>query len=348
MIRWGIIGPGSIARVFCNGLRFSQTGTAVAVASRDKQKATQFADLFSIDTVHASYDALLADDGVDAVYVATIHPAHLEWVEKAAAAGKHILVEKPMGMNAGQVGAMVEAARSNDVFLMEAFMYRCHPQMQKLAELIADGAIGPVRVVRSAFGYRAGFNPDSRAYSRELGGGGIMDVGCYPASAARFVAGAASEKHFLDPIEVKASGIIGESGVDYYTAATLRFENGVIGEISTGVACNLPGEIAVFGEEGILRVPQPWLPSSPCRTAQHALPLDTTFPSSELVLERGGSVEHIEVVADRDLFTYEADAVAAHIDARQSPTMSWDDSLGNMRLLDQWRAQIGLSYPQDA
>ena len=228
---------------------------------------------------------------------------------------------------------------------MEAFMHRCHPQM--LAELIADGAIGPVRVVRSAFGYRAGFNPDSRAYSRELGGGGIMDVGCYPASAARFVAGAASEKHFIDPIEVKASGIIGESGVDYYTAATLRFENGVIGEISTGVACNLPGEIAVFGEEGILRVPQPWLPSSPCRTAQHALPLDTTFPSSELVLERGGSVEHIEVVADRDLFTYEADAVAAHIDARQSPTMSWDDSLGNMPA-DQWRAQIGLRYPQDA
>ena len=163
MIRWGIIGPGSIARVFCNGLRFSQTGTAVAVASRDRQKAVQFADLFSIDTVHASYDALLADDGVDAVYVATIHPAHLEWVEKAAAAGKHILVEKPMGMNAGQVGAMVEAARSNDVFLMEAFMYRCHPQMQKLAELIADGAIGPVRVVRSAFGYRAGFNPARNA-----------------------------------------------------------------------------------------------------------------------------------------------------------------------------------------
>ena len=348
MIRWGIIGPGSIARVFCNGLRFSQTGAAVAVASRDRQKAAQFADLFSIETVHASYDALLADSGVDAVYVATIHPAHLEWVEKAAAADKHILVEKPMGMNAIQVEAMVEAARSNDVFLMEAFMYRCHPQMQKVAELIADGAIGTVRVVRSAFGYRAGFNPDSRAYSRDLGGGGIMDVGCYPASAARFVAGAASEKAFLDPIEIKANGIIGESGVDYYTAATLRFENDVIGEISTGVACNLPGEIAVFGEEGILRVPQPWLPSSPCRTAQHALPLDTTFPSSELVLERGGSVENIEVVADRDLFTYEADVVAAHIDARQAPTMNWDDSLGNMRLLDQWRAQIGLRYPQDA
>ena len=165
MIRWGIIGPGSIARVFCNGLRFSQTGAAVAVASRDRQKAAQFADLFSIETVHASYDALLADSGVDAVYVATIHPAHLEWVEKAAAAGKHILVEKPMGMNAVQVEAMVEAARSNDVFLMEAFMYRCHPQMQKVAELIADGAIGTVRVVRSAFGYRADFNPDSRAYS---------------------------------------------------------------------------------------------------------------------------------------------------------------------------------------
>ncbi len=347
MIRWGILGPGQIARVFCNGLRFSQTGEAVAVASRDEQRAQQLADLFSIGKVHTSYEALLADDGIDAVYIATIHPAHLEWVEKAAAAGKHILVEKPMGMNAMQVEAMVEAARSNDVFLMEAFMYRCHPQMQKVADLIADGAIGAVRVVRSAFGYRAGFSPDSRAYRRDLGGGGIMDVGCYPASAARFVAGAASGQPFLDPTEVNASGVIGESGVDYYAAATLRFANDVIGEISTGVACNLPGEIAVFGEEGILRVPEPWLPSSPCRTAQQALPPDTTFPSSELILERGGTAEHIEVAVDRDLFTYEADIVAAHIDARQSPTMGWDDSLGNMRLLDQWRAQIGLRYPQD-
>ena len=347
MINWGIIGPGGIARVFCNGLRFSATGTATAVASRDRHRAEQFAQMFPIATVHDSYEALLADESVDAVYIATIHPAHREWVTKAAQAGKHVLVEKPMGLNATQVAAMIEAARANDVFLMEAFMYRCHPQIAKMASLIQDGAIGEVRVVRSAFGYHASFNPEARTYSNDLAGGGIMDVGCYPASAARFVAGAASGQPFLNPIEVKASGVIGDTGVDHYSAAVLRFENDVVAQISTAVACNIPGEITVFGTDGILTVPQPWLPSSPCRTAQDALPMDTTFPASEILLQRGGERSTLLVEVDRDLFTYEADMVADHIEARQAPAMSWADSEGNIRLLDEWRSQIGLSYPQD-
>ncbi len=347
MINWGIIGPGGIARVFCNGLRFSKTGKATAVASRDRSKAEAFAAAFDIETVHESYDALLADHSVEAVYIATIHPAHLDIVTRLAQAGKHILVEKPMGMNSREVSAMIAAARSNDVFLMEAFMYRCHPQIQEMAKLIQDGAIGDVRVVRSAFGYGAKFNPNSRAYNRDLGGGGIMDVGCYPASAARRVAGATSGQIFLNPIEVKASGIIGESGVDYYAAAVLKFENDVIAEISTGVAARLTNDITIYGTEGILTVPNPWLPSTPCRTAREALPLDTTFPPSEIHLTKGNTSETIVVEVDRDLFTFEADTVATYIEQRESPTMSWADSEGNMRLLDEWRSQIGLRYPQD-
>ena len=347
MLNWGIIGPGNIARVFCNGLRFSKTGKATAVASRDQEKARNFAEMFSIPTVHSSYEALLDDESVDAVYIATIHPAHLEWVTKAAGAGKHILVEKPMGMNSAEVTTMIASAKTNDVFLMEAFMYRCHPQIERMVNLIQDKAIGDVRVVRSAFGFHANFNPDSRSYSHDLGGGGIMDVGCYPSSASRLVAGAASGKPFLDPIEVKASGLIGESGVDYYTSAVLKFENDVIGQISTAVTCDITGEITVFGTEGILTVPNPWLPSTPCRTAREALPLDTTFPSSEIHLQRRGETEVIVVDVDRDLFTYESDMVADHIDSRQAPAMNWADSEGNMQLLDLWRSQIGLSYPQD-
>ena len=348
MINWGIIGPGNIARVFCNGLRFSKTGKATAVASRDQQKAESFAAMFEIETVHDSYDALLADPAVDAVYIATIHPAHKDLVTKAATAGKHILVEKPMGMNHGEVASMIETAKANDVFLMEAFMYRCHPQIQRMADLIQDGAIGEVRVVRSAFGFHANFNPDSRAYNYDLGGGGIMDVGCYPSSASRRVAGAAAGQTFLNPIEVKASGVIGDSGVDYYTAAVLKFENDIIAEISTGVACALSNDIVIQGTEGVLTVPNPWLPSSPSRSARKALPLDTTFPSSEIHLQRKGETEVIVVDVDRDLFTYEADMVADHISERQAPAMTWADTEGNIKLLDAWRSQIGLTYPQDS
>jgi predicted dehydrogenase len=347
MLQWGIIGPGSIARVFCNGLRFSKTGELAAVASRDAERARQFAAIFGVSRVHSSYDALLADDTIDAVYVSTVHPAHQEWVIKAAQAGKHILVEKPMGVNTGQVAAMVEAARAHDVFLMEAFMYRCHPQIEKMVSLIKDKAIGEVRVIRSAFGFHAGFNPESRAYNHELAGGGIMDVGCYPVSMSRLVAGAAVGEPFLDPVQVKATGVIGETGVDYYTTAVLKFEPDIIAQVSTGIACNLPGEITVYGTEGNLSLPQPWLPSSPSRTAREALPLDTVFPSSEVHLNRKGQSEIMTVDVDRDLFTYEADMVANHIGARQAPVVSWADSLGNMKVLDQWRAEIGLRYSQD-
>lgn len=345
MINWGIIGAGGIAKVFANGLRFSKTGQLTAVAGRTPGKADALADLFGVEKRYTSYEALLADDTIDAVYISTIHPLHLEPVEMAAKAGKHMLVEKPIAMNAAEAAKMVELARANDVFLMEAFMYRCHPQITKLVELIQEGAIGDVLVVRSTFGFQATFNADSRTFNRELGGGGILDVGCYPASMARLVAGAAAGKAFLNPVEFKATGVVGPTGVDHYTTATMKFENDVIAEISTAITCNLPGETVIHGSGGILTVPNPWLPSSPCRGARVALPLDTPFPSSKLLLhKRGAEPEEIVVEVDRDLFSYEADMVGEHIANRQAPAMSWDDTLGNMQTLDKWLAELGVVY----
>lgn len=345
MINWGIIGAGGIARVFANGLRFAKTGQLHAVASRTPGKADALADLFGVEKRYESYEDLLADDAIDAVYVSTIHPAHPEPVRMAAQAGKHILVEKPIAMNAETAATMIDAARTNDVFLMEAFMYRCHPQIARTVALIQDGAIGEVRVVRSTFGFHASFNPDSRTFNRELGGGGILDVGCYPASMARLIAGSAAGKAFLDPTEFKATGVVGPTGVDHYTAATLKFENDVIAEISTAITCNLPPETVIYGTSGILTVPNPWLPSSPSRSAREALPLDTEFPPATLLLHKsGGEPEEITVAVDRDLFSYEADMVGEHIAARQAPAMTWEDTLGNMRTLDQWLAEIGVEY----
>ncbi|MEZ4658943.1 MAG: Gfo/Idh/MocA family oxidoreductase [Caldilineaceae bacterium] len=310
-----------------------------------RRQSGPLADLFDVAKRYDSYEDILADSAIDAVYISTIHPAHLEPVVMAAQAGKHILVEKPIAMNAGETAQMIDAARANNVFLMEAFMYRCHPQIARMVELIQDGAIGDVLVVRSTFGYHAGFNPDSRAYNRELGGGGILDVGCYPASMARLVAGAAAGKLFLDPIQFKATGVVGPTGVDHYTTATLKFENDVVAEIATAVACNLPPDTVIYGSSGILSVPNPWLPSSPCRSAREALPMDTPFPSAKLLLhKRGADPEEITIEADRDLFSYEADMVGAHIADRQAPAMSWDDTLGNMKTLDAWLAELGVQY----
>jgi predicted dehydrogenase len=134
MTRWGIIGAGGIARVFANGVRFSKTGTLVALASLTESRRDAFASDFEIPRRYARYEDLLADKEVDAVYIAVIHPLHAKCAVAAAEAGKHILVEKPMGMNAREAARMIEAARRHDVFLMEAFMYRCHPQMARLAD----------------------------------------------------------------------------------------------------------------------------------------------------------------------------------------------------------------------
>ena len=146
-LNWGIIGTGAIAKTFAKGVAGSLTGKLVGVGSRDLASANTFADEFQIPNRHGSYESLLADPAIHAVYVSTPHPFHKEWAIKAAIAKKHILCEKPIGVNSSDAEEIIAAARANDVFLMEAFMYRCHPQIAKLIDLIQGGAIGKVRVI---------------------------------------------------------------------------------------------------------------------------------------------------------------------------------------------------------
>jgi predicted dehydrogenase len=297
--------------------------------------------------LYSSYEELLADSEVDAVYISLIHPQHAQWAIEAARAGKHMLVEKPLAMNSAQAADMIDAARRNDVFLMEAFMYRCHPQMARLAELIRGGAIGEVLMIRATFSFAIPFDGSSRLFDKTLGGGGILDVGCYPASMSRFIAGAATDKPFADPIRVRACGVIGPSGVDTYAAATMEFPHGIIAELVCGITCQMPIEVIVTGTKGRLSLPNPWLPTSPVRRALKPLPMDTLWPSERIILQSSDTTSEIVVTADRDLYSYEADTVDQNIAARKAPAMSWEDSMGNMRLLDRWRDEIDLIYEED-
>ena len=344
MLNWGVLSVGKIAYVFCNAMRFSNTGKILALASRTQARADNFANDFGISRQYTNYEDLLEDEDIDAVYISTIHPLHAEWAIKSAQAKKHVLVEKPIGLNYVQAAAMVEAARENDVFLMEAFMYRCHPQTQQVVKLIQDGAIGNIHLIRAMMGFRNEFDPKSRIYSQAMGGGSILDLGCYTGSMVRLIAGAVENKPFLNPTVIKGSGIIGPTGVDHIAAATVRFENEIIAEVIATIECGVGRTVSIYGSDGIITLPNPWGPSSPCRRATHPLPLDTTFPPAKIIVQSHPEMESSEILVptDRDLFTYEADMVANHIEARQAPAMSWDDSLGNMRLLDSWREEIGI------
>ena len=215
-LNWGILGTGAIARSFATHLRRSRTGRLAAAASRDQARADAFAREHGAPRGHGSYDALLRDPGVQAVYVATPHTGHADWAIRACQAGKHVLCEKPLGVNAGEAMAMIQAARAHDVFLMEAFMYRCAPQTRRLIELLRSGAIGRVRTIQASFSFHWPPTVDEggRIVDPHLAGGGILDVGCYPVSLARLVAGIASGRPFADPVELKAVGHVGATGVD--------------------------------------------------------------------------------------------------------------------------------------
>jgi len=329
--RWGILATGAIARKFAAGVKTSRLGVLHAVGSRSVEAAQQFAAEFEVPHAHASYEALLADPEVDIVYVSTPHPMHAEWAIKAAEAGKHILCEKPMGMNVVEVQTMIDAARKYDVFLMEAFMYRCHPQTAGVVELIRSGAIGEVRVIRATFSFRSEFKAGSRLFTPELGGGGILDVGCYPVSFSRLIAGAAAGKPFMDPKRIEAAGVIGErSGVDEYAVASLEFANGVVAQLACGVGVAMENDVRIYGTGGTMVIPSPWV------VRRDAGP-SSIFVNGE---EKVFTTEH-------SLYALEADEAVASIAKRQSGAMSWQDTLGNAETLDAWRAKVGMVYNTD-
>jgi predicted dehydrogenase/aryl-alcohol dehydrogenase-like predicted oxidoreductase len=335
-LQWGILGTGNIAKAFAKGLAASKTGRLVAVASRSKEKADQFGTEFGVKHCHGSYEALLADKDVQAVYIATPHPMHAEWAIKAAEAGKHILCEKPIGINHAEAMAIVEAAQQNDVFLMEAFMYRCHPQIRKLVELLRAKAIGEVRLIRASFGFNAGYMPEHRLFSNALGGGGILDVGCYAASMSRLAAGAAQGKDFAEPIDVRGMGHLCGTGVDGWAIGELQFPGGLVAQIAAAIQLTMDNQVQIFGSDGSLVIPDPWIPNR-------------DGGSSKILLQAKEKTEEIVVEAGAPLYTLEADTVAAHIDRRQaaSPAMTWDDTLGNMRTLDRWREAVGVVYDSE-
>ncbi len=337
-LRWGIISTGRIAGIFAQGLAASKFNRAVAVGSRRKETARDFAATYRIPHAHESYESLLGDPEVDAVYIGTPHPHHLEWTLRAAAAGKHILCEKPMGMNHAEGLAMVQAARQHNVLLMEAFMYRCHPQTAKIVDLIRSGALGKICMVQAAFGFYSEYEAQHRRWARSLGGGSILDLGCYPVSMTRLVAGVAEGKPFLDPDAVTGAGHLHlNEGVDDWTAATLGFPNGIVAQVSASMSVYQESVVRIYGTGGWLLVPVPWV-------------ISRDGGPSRLVMHREGSEQAEEIVIEAaPLYAIEADAFAAALQAGQKevPAMLHHDTLGNLKTLDRWREAIGLSYEAD-
>ena len=336
-VKWGIIGPGAIANNFADGLAQAQAGQLLAIASRDAARRASFGDKYAIaaDKRYADYASIVADPDIDAVYVATPHPWHAELSIMALRAGKAVLCEKPAGMNAAEVTAVTEVAAQAGRFFMEAFMYRCHPQIARVLAIIAAGEIGDVVHIKTHFGFNAPYRPGSRLYDPALGGGGILDVGGYPVSLARLIAGAAIGQPFDNPVTVKGSGVLAATGVDAVAYGLLTFAKGMTAEIAVAVARNMDNRAIISGTTGQIIMDDPWVPG------RNAGPSDATLHITT------GTQTRTEVLRDpRMLFAFEAEAVSSAIAAGQlqasHPAPSHADSIGNNEVLDKWRAEMAV------
>lgn len=246
-VRWGIVGPGRIASKVVRDFGHLDTAEPVAVASRSAHRAAEFAAAHGIARPHGSYRAILDDDEVDVVYIATPHPQHRAIALAAIAAGKAVLVEKAFTVTPAATREVVDAARAAGVFAMEAMWTRFQPAIVRLRELVADGAIGEVRSVQADLGVSQPYNPDDRFYDPTVGGGALFDLTVYPINLAQMVLG--------DPDEVVARGLQAPSGVDTEESVLLGFPGGRTATLTTSLQCYTPGQARVVGTEGWIEVP---------------------------------------------------------------------------------------------
>ena len=255
-LRWGVLSTANIGRAaVIPAIQRSGNGKVIAVASRNEEKARLFADDLGIPRALGSYKALLAAEDIEAVYIPLPNSLHREWTIKAAEAGKHILCEKPLALNAAECDEMEMAARRHGVLLMEAFMYRFHPQTEKVLQLIRQGAIGTVRLIHAAFTFRLAHRATNIRLQPDLGGGALMDVGCYCVNVSRTMAG-------KEPVEVQAYAHWAETGVDEQLVGTLRFADGLLAQFDCALNLERREMYQVVGTDGHLDVPQAFLPGS--------------------------------------------------------------------------------------
>ena len=341
-MKWGIIGPGTIAANFATGLGESDSGTLDAIASTSADRRAIFGDRFGVAAPkrYDTYDALLADPEVQAVYIATPHPFHAQLALNAIRAGKAVLCEKPGGLCTGELTAITEAAAQEGVFYMEGLMYRAHPQIARLIELLRQGTIGDLRHIRASFGFEATVDPASRLFNPALAGGAILDVGIYPVSLARLVAGVALGTAPANPTRIAGLGIMGETGVDQIARAHLLFDGGITAEVATAVTLTMENDAVIIGTKGQIRLPDPWTPG------RNEGPSDAVI---EITIDGTTTTETLD--DPRMLFAFEAEAASRAIaeGATQPPFPLPDasDSLGTLGVLDAWRRQAGYQLPGD-
>lgn len=305
-LRWGLLSTARINHALLPPLRTSARNELTAVASRDLDRAKEYAKEREIPCVFGSYEEMLADPDIDVIYNSLPNSLHTEWTVKAAQAGKHVLCEKPLANTVEEVDEITDAAKKAGVVVMEAFMYRHHPQTLKVKELIDGGAVGKLQVVRGSFMFKIDSEDDVRL-NESLGGGSIWDVGCYPISYTRLIVGE-------EPVEVFGYGMFGSaSHVDEVFAGQMRFANGVFAQFDCGFRSPERVRFEVVGDKGNLTVPAPFKPEL-----------------NERIILYNGEKEEVFTIPGEDLYLGEVENMADAILDGAPIRMSLEDSRNNV------------------
>jgi len=331
-LRFGILGTGNIANQFAEGVSSSERCVVTAVGSRRAETAQAFATKFGLARAHGSYNALINDNEIEALYLSLPNSMHHEWTIRALEAGKHVLCEKPIATSPAEAEAMFDTARRCGRVLIEAFMYRAHPQTHAVLHEIGRGTIGQPRLIRTSFCYRTRKIEGNVRFSPELAGGALMDIGCYCIDFARLITG-------QEPSTIQCTGKMHATGVDESACGTLGYADGTAVSFCCGMAVQTDNAALICGEEGYLRVPVPWKPPlGGAGYEVHAM----TPPRQDGAVNAGPGKRVVEVPFGGALYGLEADAFASAVLDGGPPFMPEADSLSNMRVLEALRRQIGL------
>ena len=318
-MRWGVLAPGAIARNWVGTLHENTDQRVVAVASRSLEKAQEFAAANGIERSYGDYRQLVDDPDVEIVYIAAPHSEHRKLALLAIAAGKHVLVEKPIALNVGEAREIAAAARAAGVFAMEAMWSRFLPQSTVIARLLADGVLGDVQTASADFGARFPSDPTSRLLDPALGGGALLDLGVYPAWFLHFVLGA--------PERVTATGSLASTGVDAQSAVILDYQSGAQSVLTTTLFAATPTAAAINGTLARIEVN------------------GFVGPGSFRLVGEDASLDWADQTGFgwREGLAYQATAVAQHIadGLEESPLHSLDDTIEIMEVLESARAQLG-------
>ena len=330
MLNWGIIGLGNMASKFAISINQLKNTKLLGIASKSELKLKNFGDQYNIEKKHRynNYEEILSCKEIDAIYIATLNNTHVDIIIKAAEAKKNVLCEKPLSTNYEDAIKIFDKIKKSTIFFLEGIAYRSHEQTEFVVNKIINNEIGDLKSIESTFGFLLKkINPESRLFNKNLGGGAILDVGCYPASYSLLLADL-NKNNNLDPKIIDVSGSICKTGVDEVAYATLLFKNNIVAKIGAAIRLKMNNQTLITGSKGSILVTTPWLPEK----------------KSFIEIKSKTRYYKSFINSKLDIFANQIDIVNKCIlegkKETNFPGMKWNDSIKNMLIIDKWKKKL--------